>query len=258
MNSPPVVASKEEVREPAVEDVERPGGASDGTTPASNGQPRKPPRFLACPIDLEAVIREASSTPKARQWSLTMKWPGISVGKMMFAVAILAADFALFYHLERFWEIFGFGMILFIGLLPMVNILAFGLPRLLRLGRRTPFAVGFQITSWVSTFAIMVLFVAKIEVLGEAMPWLFAGPGVMARGVSEAPVAQPPVGLFKFFVNTIVELCATEGWANMAAFMVLFSLPPFLFSLAGGLVARYFVRRRSRSVIVSPLPGMAA
>jgi hypothetical protein len=38
--------------------------------------------------------------------------------------------------------------------------------------------------------------------------------------------------------------------------MVFFSLPPFFMSLAGGLVFRLIVRRRSRAAIASRLQGM--
>ncbi len=206
-----------------------------------------------------------------------MKWPGISVGKMMLAVAMLAADFALFYHLEHLSSLFSYGMALFIGLLPMINILAFGLPRLLSLGlprllrrgRRAPFAVGFQVTSWISTFAVVVIFVTMLEGLTPIFDYLdkycsfstsaMTGVyGCKARSIGGPPVAQPTGGLFETCWNVLESLCDAEEFVGVVVVMVVFSLPPFLLSLAGGLVVRSVVRLRSRSVIVSPLPDVAA
>ena len=192
-----------------------------------------------------------------------MKWSGFSLGKMMFAVAILAADFALFYHLDYLGDVFGYGMTLVVGLLPMANIIVLGLPRLLRLGlprllrhgRRTPFAIGFQVTSWAATFAVTAIFVAKIEDLLDSMPWLF---GIkFPQPIYGLPIVQPPVALFESCCNALVSLCETEDWASLATLMAFFSLPPLLLSVAGGLVARSVVRFRSRSVSLSRVPGTA-
>jgi hypothetical protein len=210
-----------------------------------------------------------------------MKWPGISVGKMMLVVAVLAADFSLFYHLEHLVDIFTSGMLLFIGLLPMVNIIAFGLPRLLSLGlprlmrrgRRTPFALGFQVTSLISTFIVVVVFVAITEDLArmlehveEYCPFEMDMGSLVgiyrfrARTIGGPPVSQPPAGLFETCWNALWSLCGCdpEVCASVAVVMVFFSLPPFLLSLAGGLVVRTVVRLRSRSAIAPSLPGEVA
>ncbi len=201
-----------------------------------------------------------------------MKWTGISLARMMLVVAIIAADFGLW----RFWEGPGALLgdegdegVLIIGLLPMANIIALGLPRLLWLGlprlfrrvRRMPFAIGFQATSWASTLAVLAIYVVKFETVIDCLVSSMPGLGqthCVARIVSGSPVEPLPVGFFESCRNAFLNSVDLDMLVEMAEIMAFFSLPPLLVSLAGGLLTRIFVRRRARAAIVSRLPAVVA
>jgi hypothetical protein len=190
---------------------------------------------------------------------------------MMWVVAIIAADFGLYYHLEFLGDavLQEGGMILILGFLPMANVIALGLPRLLRLGlprllrrgRRMPFAIGFQVTSWVSPFAVLAVYSLKAaaiaEWMGDFMPELFSWTHCTARTVLGPPVEQPHLGFVESCCNGLMSVWQDEGLREVGAIMVLFSLPPFLISVAGGVVVRQVVRHRLRAAIITPLPNAA-
>ena len=141
-----------------------------------------------------------------------MKWPGISLKTMMFAIAILAADFGFLSNLDYFEGLvdppFSDYLVVVIGLLPMANIIVLGLPRLLWLGlprlfrrvRRMPFSIGFQITSWVSSLAVLTVVFLKseavIELMNRFIATFYQEPCLTARRIG-APAEPPQVDLFE-------------------------------------------------------------
>jgi hypothetical protein len=198
-----------------------------------------------------------------------MKLPGISLAKLMFIVAIIAVDFGLLLHPQD-WALVWSSEAAFpiLGLLPMANLIVLGLPgvlwfglrRRLRRVRRKPFAVGFQVTSWAATLAVLAVCVVNFEIVDDAlsnvMPWLFVTHCV-ARTIGGPPVEPPTLGFFESCWKTLLGSTELEEWVDFIGIMAFFSLPPLLVSLAGGVVTRFVVRRRSRAAIVSPMPMTA-
>jgi hypothetical protein len=185
------------------------GGATDGTSPAPDGQ--------ASLLDRSGKIKQIPevSTGKVHPGSILMKWPGISLKTIMLAIAIFAFDFALLSGRIELPELSNDEVhMVVIGLLPMANVLAFSFPRLLWLGlprflrcvHRKPFSVGFQATSWVTTLAFLIAIVLRFEAVLELMdsvcPGLinmlantcFASRCSMGRYYLEG---APPVGLLE-------------------------------------------------------------
>jgi hypothetical protein len=168
-----------------------------------------------------------------------MGLPRVSVATMAFAVLICAADFGLLHNLDELEEILGPWTILALGLLPMANALALGLPGLLRRGRRPGFAVGFQAVGWTATLGVVAAFAAFPDVLEVIRNTIMTTP-CAARSVRSISQPPEPAGLLESCRDALDDLLGpgmAELLVGVASIMAFFSLPPWLAAMAGGVVA---------------------
>ncbi len=165
--------------------------------------------------------------------------PRASVADLGLLILVVAADFGLARHLIVNMPGSTTGTVL--GLLPMVNLLGFGLYRLIRRrGDRRPFTIGCEVAGWPATVGLGLLAGFTPGPISTFLP-RFAR---FAFHTADLLLGDGPGGAHRYFFqnNDHFPLGVAFELSLVAAF---YSTPPLLAALAGGMVAHLAARRSS-------------
>jgi hypothetical protein len=206
--------------------------------------------------------REAASHQRKgpRAW----KRPRFTLLSASILVAVLAVDLGVAHHLARTADfgpkfdrpIGGFGpwlafltpwglvvvnrWVLFaIGFLPMVNLLFFGLPGLIRTRRRSgSFLLGFEVVGWLATLAC----VSACAIAPESMLKGYYAFDDAVVGAIDFVLGQGQAHRF-FLKSSHASLAVAVAFC--AAF---FTVPPLVAALSGGAICRRSGRKASAAL----------
>jgi hypothetical protein len=152
--------------------------------------------------------------------------PRFTIANLTFVVVLLALDFAWMrlLHPARGRSIFAFDAQGFdLGILPMANVLAFvAYSMLSRREKPHPFLVGFLVGGLVAILGFMA--------------WCWASPRTVV-------MLMIPL----YLVWSRVQSLSASGTSILAVGGLSFVLPQLLIATLGGVIARYFARRRDEA-----------
>jgi hypothetical protein len=160
-----------------------------------------------------------------------------TIATLAFVVVLLALDFAWMrlLHPARGRSIFAFAAQGFdLGVLPMANVLAFGLYSMLsRREEPHPFLVGFEVGGLGAILTYMV--------------WCWAAPRTVIILIMPLYLAW-----------TLWKPLAPSDPSLLVVGAVSFTLPELLIAMVCGLITRHFVRRRDIDLIARPEPDVGS